>query len=526
MPDKRKKKTPVLGLDCIQIERARDLAQRIVNPVQAYINRHTTTSIERASLRLFGVRGVDAEGAPLVNSVVDKLGDGISSGVAGPFITAQVRSGLDAVELARGIAAGELDLLAFDPIQPARLFEAGTRLLEPQLERIREMRRFRNEKIAAEPEKNSPLLYVIVATGDIHQDVLQARRAAREGADIIAVIRATTQSLLDYVPYGLTTEGFGGTYATQENFELMRKALDEVGDELGRYIRLVNYASGLCMPEIAAMGALERLDMMLNDSMYGILFRDINMYRTFCDQHFSRMINAFAGITINTGEDNYLTTADAIEAADTVLASDLINEQFALNSGLSVEMMGLGHAYEIRPEIENSFLLELSMAMLLREVFPGHPLKYMPPTKHMTGDIFRTHLVNGLFNMVSQWTGQSIQLLGMATEALHTPYIQDRYLAIENAKLVMNAVSGIGKEMVFRRGGLVQSRAADVLEKTLSLLEEVVDSGLMEAIEAGRFAEIKRSKSGGKGLADVAPKSEDYYNPVLEVFKRELKVVT
>jgi len=66
----------------------------------------------------------------------------------------------------------------------------------------------------------------------------------------------------------------------------MREALDEVGQEEGRYIQLVNYCSGLCMPEIAAMGALERLDMMLNDAMYGILFRDINMKRTFIDQYF------------------------------------------------------------------------------------------------------------------------------------------------------------------------------------------------------------------------------------------------
>ena len=41
---------------------------------------------------------------------------------------------------------------------------------------------------------------------------------------MIAVIRATAQWLLDYVPYGATTEGFGGTYATQENFRIMRAA--------------------------------------------------------------------------------------------------------------------------------------------------------------------------------------------------------------------------------------------------------------------------------------------------------------
>ncbi len=156
-----------------------------------------------------------------------------------------------------------------------------------------------------------------MATGDIYEDIPQAQAAAREGADVIAVIRSTGQSLLDYVPEGPTREGYAGTYATQENFRLMRAALDETSKELGRYIRLTNYASGLCMPEIATLAGLERLDMMLNDSMYGILFRDINPIRTFVDQRFSRQIHARAGIIINTGEDNYLTTADAVEAAHT-----------------------------------------------------------------------------------------------------------------------------------------------------------------------------------------------------------------
>ena len=67
-----------------------------------------------------------------------------------------------------------------------------------------------------------------MATGDIYEDIPQAQAAAREGADVIAVIRSTGQSLLDYVPEGATREGYAGTYATQENFRLMRAALDEV----------------------------------------------------------------------------------------------------------------------------------------------------------------------------------------------------------------------------------------------------------------------------------------------------------
>ena len=149
--------------------------------------------------------------------------------------------------------------------------------------------------LAATSNPPMPWIYLIVATGDIYEDIPQAQAAAREGADIIAVIRSTGQSLLDYVPEGATREGYAGTYATRENFRLMRAALDDVSRELGRYVRLTNYASGLCMPEIASLAGLERLDMMLNDCMYGIIFRDINPVRTFIDQRFSRQVHARAG---------------------------------------------------------------------------------------------------------------------------------------------------------------------------------------------------------------------------------------
>jgi beta-lysine 5,6-aminomutase alpha subunit len=341
------------------------------------------------------------------------------------------------------MAEGSLDITKLKINNKEAVQEAVMPFILAAVERIKSNVNRRNEYLANPGEGAKPYLYVIVATGNIYEDVIQAQAAARQGADIIAVIRTTGQSLLDYVPYGATTEGFGGTYATQENFRIMRAALDEVSVEVGRYIRLCNYCSGLCMPEIAAMGALERLDVMLNDALYGILFRDINPQRTIVDQYFSRIINGFAGVIINTGEDNYLTTADAFEQAHTVLASDLINEQLAKLAGMPEEQMGLGHAFEMNPELENGFLYELAQAQMTREIFPNAPLKYMPPTKFMTGNIFRGQIQNALFNEISIWTGQGLQLLGMITEAVHTPFMSDRYLAIENAKYIFNNMKNI-----------------------------------------------------------------------------------
>ncbi len=507
-----------LGLDFEKVESARSVAKKIAEDVQQFVDRYTTVAVERTLCRLIGIDGVDENAVPLPNVVVEEvrekgtLGEGILFFIG----NAMIETGLSPQQIAEKVAAGELDLTQL-PIHPSQqIHEALQPAIDACIERINARKARRAHYLETLGEGPKPYLYVIVATGNIYEDVVQAQAAARQGADIIAVIRTTGQSLLDYVPYGATTEGFGGTFATQENFRIMRKALDEVGEEVGRYIRLCNYCSGLCMPEIAAMGALEGLDVMLNDALYGILFRDINMQRTLVDQFMSRVINGFAGVIINTGEDNYLTTADAVEQAHTVLASDLINEQLAKIAGLAEEQMGLGHAFEMDPMLENGFLFELAQAQMTREIFPRATLKYMPPTKFMTGNIFRGHIQDALFNMIGIWTSQGIQLLGMPTEAIHTPFMSDRYLSIENAKYIFNNMKNIGDEVEYKKGGIIQRRAQEVLDKTLVLLQNIEKEGLFTALEKGIFADIKRPKNGGKGLAGVVGKGNNYYNPFIE----------
>jgi beta-lysine 5,6-aminomutase alpha subunit len=265
---------------------------------------------------------------------------------------------------------------------------------------------------------------------------------------------------------------------------------------------------------------VERLDMLLNDAMYGILFRDINMCRTFVDQYVSRRFIARAGIVINTGEDNYLTTADAVEKAHTVLASQFVNEAFALRAGLREEQMGLGHAYEIDPWLEDSFLLEIAQAQLVRQIFDRHPIKWMPPTKHKTGDIFFAHVHDAMFDLVGVTTHQSIELLGMFSEAIHNPLLMDRYLALKATRYVYGAAKHLGEEIEFKRDGRVARRAELVLDEALALLEEVRRDSIWEAIGRGAFADVKRTRTGGKGYAGVLEREKDYVNPLLSALER------
>jgi beta-lysine 5,6-aminomutase alpha subunit len=508
--------TGKLNLDPALVRQARELAAVAGQPVVELARTHTTVSVERAVLRLAGLDGADEDGMPWVNRLADAVREsvGLEHGVALPAWDAMLAGGYpDLRTLAVDASAGlvKFRLPAGEDADAAR--DAAGRSVGKGMARIDAQRAERDRMLAGIGDPPMPWIYLIVATGDIYEDIPQAQAAAREGADIIAVIRSTGQSLLDYVPEGATREGYAGTYATRENFRLMRAALDDVSRELGRYVRLTNYASGLCMPEIASLAGLERLDMMLNDCMYGIIFRDINPVRTFIDQRFSRQVHARAGIIINTGEDNYLTTADAVDAAHTVVVSQLLNEYFAREAGLADAQMGLGHAFEINPEIPDSFLLELAHAQLVRELFPDAPLKYMPPTKHMTGNVFAGYLLDAFFNLCGVMTDQSILLIGMMTEGIHTPFLSDRDLALENVRYVRRAAGQLGASFRPEPDGFVARRARQVLDESIDLLRRIGSQGLLNAIAEGTFGVTRRPAEGGRGLDGVVERAEGYYNP-------------
>lgn len=502
------------------VDESREYARIIANDIyDRFIRGYSTDTIERTTLRFLGIEGSTQYGQPKVNAVVDSIKQNvdISEGVLNYVAREMAVSGVDLYSAADIISDGAMSTMKPSEESFRRARSDIEKIANKKFDELVRRRKDRENFIRSFPKQKTPLKYLIVATGNIYDDVIQAQAAAEAGADIIAVIRSTAQSLLDYVPEGATTEGYGGTYATQENFRIMRSALDDVSKKLNRYIYLTNYSSGLCMPEIAYLGAYEGLDVLLNDAMYGILFRDINMRRTFCDQFFSRMICAISKIIINTGEDNYLTTSDAVERAHTVLTSLFINEAFAKLAGMKSEYMGLGHAFEINPQIEDSLSLELAQALLIRQIFPRSPIKYMPPTKHMTGDPFYSNLLDAMFNLTSKLSSQHIHLLGMMTEAMHNPLMMDRYESLKNVNYIFNTVNSFAEQITIKKDSLINRRAQEVLEKAYELLKNVKEEGLDTAISQGEFADIKRFRDSGKGLNGVYKVKENYFNPVFDL---------
>ncbi|MBR0073533.1 MAG: D-lysine 5,6-aminomutase subunit alpha, partial [Bacteroidales bacterium] len=208
-----------VGLDFEKVEYARGIAKKIADQVQDFVGNYTTVAVERTLCRLLGIDGIDSNEVPLPNVVVDELKSKgvLSQGVMFFMGNAVIETGLAPQTIAEQISEGKLDITKL-PLHPrAEIEKALQPTINATIERIRGNRLRRENYIKTIGEGSKPYLYIIVATGNIYEDVVQAQAGARQGADIIAVIRTTGQSLLDYVPYGATTEGFGGTFATQEN---------------------------------------------------------------------------------------------------------------------------------------------------------------------------------------------------------------------------------------------------------------------------------------------------------------------
>src|SRR5207253_1520200 len=115
-----------LFVDAEKIARARELARSAAMGVQAFIDRHSTVSIERTVLRLLGIAGVGSRGAPLANLMVDRLREaGVLQQGAAYWLGRALRAapGKDPLQAIERIAANPAKLPPLAPAEDEQLRE-------------------------------------------------------------------------------------------------------------------------------------------------------------------------------------------------------------------------------------------------------------------------------------------------------------------------------------------------------------------------------------------------------------------
>jgi beta-lysine 5,6-aminomutase alpha subunit len=101
----------------------------------------------------------------------------------------------------------------------------------------------------------------------------------------------------------------------------------------------------------------------------------------------------------------------------------------------------------------------------------------------------------------------------MMTEGIHTPFLSDRDLALENVRYVRQAAGRLGGSFRPEPDGFVAERARTVLAEAVDLLRRIGGEGLLTAIADGTFGVTRRPPDGGRGLDGVIRKAEGYFNP-------------
>ncbi|MBE0700303.1 MAG: LuxR family transcriptional regulator, partial [Acholeplasmataceae bacterium] len=166
-----------------------------------------------------------------------------------------------------------------------------------------------------------------IASGRFEDDIRRMRMAAYHGADHIMVIRTAGQSHMDGLLEG-TPQGVGGVPITRKQVRAQRKALDIIEDEVGRPINYHSYVSGVAGPEIAVMFTEEGVNGAHQDPQYNVLYRNINMVRSFIDAAESKKIMAFGGLAQIDGAHNANATArDAWKVMPELLVQHGINSR-------------------------------------------------------------------------------------------------------------------------------------------------------------------------------------------------------
>src|SRR4051794_12735913 len=140
----------LLGLDQRVVRKARRLAERAAAPVVDLARTHTTTSVERAVLRLSGLSGADAEGIPWVNRLVDavRAETGLDHGVALPVWDALLRDDhADLATLAQKAAAGGVSFRVPEGRDAIRARSAARKAVGAGVKRIDANRRERDRML-------------------------------------------------------------------------------------------------------------------------------------------------------------------------------------------------------------------------------------------------------------------------------------------------------------------------------------------------------------------------------------------
>jgi len=368
-----------------------------------------------------------------------------------------------------------------------------------------------------------------IASGRFEDDIRRFRMAAYHGADHIMVIRTAGQSHFDGLLEG-TPQGVGGIPITRKQLRAQRKALDYIEEEVGRPINYHSYVSGVAGPEIAVLFAEEGVNGAHQDPQYNVLYRNINMVRSFVDAAESKKVLAWADIAQIDGAHNANATArDAWKVMPELLVQHAINSVYSEKAGIKPENICLSSVPPAAPPSPD-LKLNLPYAIALREFFDKYKIRAQMNTKYMdssTREATVTHVLNLL---ISRLTSADIQSTITPDEGRNVPWHVYNIEALDTTKQAMMGMDDMMSMLGIKDKGYLYDKKREIQERAVLMMEEILElGGYFEAVEEGMFVDsgeypernddgIHREIDGGIGANTVIKRDENYMAPVTAHF--------
>jgi len=370
-----------------------------------------------------------------------------------------------------------------------------------------------------------PVITTEIASGRFEDDIRRMRMAAWHGADHIMVIRTAGQSHMDGLIEG-TPQGVGGVPITRKQVRAQRKALDIIEDEVGRPINYHSYVSGVAGPEVAVMFAEEGMNGAHQDPQYNVLYRNINMVRSFVDACESKEIMAWANIAQIDGAHNANATArEAWKVMPELIVQHAINSLFSEKVGIDPGNICLSTVPPTAPPAPCVFM-DLPYAVALRDFCDKYRMRAQMNTKYMEASARENTVTHVLNMLVSKLTRADIQSTITPDEGRNVPWHIYNIEACDTAKQTLIGLDGLMDMIELKKDGPLPEKVREIKERACLFMEEIVEvGGYFKAVEEGFFVDsgcyperngdgIFRKMDGGIGVGTIYQRDEDYFAPV------------
>jgi D-ornithine 4,5-aminomutase subunit beta len=344
------------------------------------------------------------------------------------------------------------------------------------------------------------------------------------------VIRTAGQSHIEGLLEG-TPEGTGGIAVTRKQLRLTRKALDLIEDEVGRPINFHSYVSGVSGPEMAVMFAEEGVNGAHQDPQYNVLYRNINMYRSFVDAAVAKAVMASAGIVQIDGAHNANATArKAWKVMPELLVQHAINCAFSVAVGMPKSDIALS---TVPPDAAPApcMRMDLPYAVALRDLFGQYRMRAQQNTRYMEScgrEATVSHVMNLL---ISRLTSADIQSTITPDEGRNVPWHYNNVHAVNTAKQSLVGMDGLSDIVkIDRENPEFKARVREIKERAVLFLEAMVaDGGYFAGVEDAYFVDsgeypetnddgIVRHAAGGVASDTIVMRAPDYMAPVCHHF--------